>query len=189
MNAVNELRDDLSYVSAAVKRTRGSGVPSIMLLWAVLIPLGFGLADFAPRWCGLYWLIVGPAGGIASMYLGHIAAKSAGLVDKSLGRRHGMHWLTMFVAYVMVGASALSGHMGGFALAPMFLLLTAVAYTLGGIHLEDSKALLPAGLIMFVGYVILEWLPAPFPWTITGLIVSASLIIAARGAARNQAVV
>lgn len=187
MNAVNELRDDLSYVSAAVKRTRSAGVPSIMLLWAVLTPIGFGLADFAPQWCGMYWLIAGPAGGMLSMYLANVAAKSAGLVDKSLGRRHGLHWITMFAAYGLVAASALSGHMGGFALAPMFLLLTAVAYTLGGIHLEDSKALLPAGLIMFIGYVVLEWAPVPYPWTITGLIVSASLVTAARGAARNQA--
>jgi hypothetical protein len=32
---------------------------------------------------------------------------------------------------------------------------------------------------MFIGYAALEWLPLPYLWTTTGLIVSVSLIVAA----------
>jgi hypothetical protein len=189
MNAANQLREDLSFVAQAVKRgTEAPGVPAILLLWAVLIPVGFSLADFAPQRVGWYWVIAGPLGGIISGVLGHLGAKSSGFIDKSLGRRHGWHWLTMFAAYGLLGASIATGRMNGLEVAPIWLLITAVVYTTGGIHLSDSRGMLPAGVIMFLGYAALEWLPLPYPWTVTGLIVSVSLVVAATGRARLPAV-
>lgn len=183
MMSMDKVRDDLTYVAEAVQRDsrKGLGLPAILMLWAVLIPVGFALADFAPEWCGLYWLIVGPVGGVISGLLGHRAEKNAGVRDRSLGRRHAWHWLTMGAAYLLIGATIASGHMNPYQAAPIWLLITALAYTLAGIHIEDSRGLLPAGIIMFFGYAALVWLPLPYPWTVTGLIVSASLVIAAMG--------
>lgn len=179
MGTTTEIRDDLSFVAGAVRRTRSPGVPAILLLWALLIPAGFALADFAPRHAGLFWLVAGPGGGLLSFWLAHSAARAAGMVDRSLGRRHGLHWITLGVAYALFAATIATGRMDAAATAPVWLLLTAMAYAMGGAHLEDSRGLLPAGAIMFAGYAALTWLPLPYPWTATGLIVSLSLVVAA----------
>ena len=57
-----QIRHDLDYISAAVRRQEQPvGTPAIYFLWAVLVPVGFALPDFAPQWAGLYWLFTGLA--------------------------------------------------------------------------------------------------------------------------------
>lgn len=187
MNSVNELKDDLSFVAHAVKQAEPAGIPAILLLWAVLIPIGFALADFVPRWVGWYWAAAAPLGVMASAFLGHHAAKSWGVLDQSLARRHGWHWLTLLAAYALVGAGMVTGRMDPVEVAPIFLLITALAYTTAGVHLEDSRGMLPAGAIMFAGYAAVMWLPLPNPWTVTGLLASAALVVAALRGARTRA--
>lgn len=179
MSTTTELRDDLNFVAGALRRNRSPGVPAILLLWALLIPIGFSLADFAPRSVGLFWLVAGPGGALLSFWLGHSAARATGMVDRSIGRRHGLHWLTLGIAYALFAATIATGRMDATATAPIWLLLTAMAYAMGGAHMEDSRGLLPAGAIMFAGYAALAWLPLPYPWTATGLIVSLALVVAA----------
>ncbi len=179
MANLNELREDLDYVAGAVQRGQSRSVPTILALWAVLVPIGFALADFAPRWCGPYWLVAGTLGGVASGFIGRATMMRQGFVDARLGRRHGLHWLAMWAAYILFGASVATGHMDARTTAPIWLLLSAIAYTMAGIHLERDRAYLPSGIIMFLGYVGVVWLPLPYLWTSTGLIVSLSLIVAA----------
>jgi hypothetical protein len=89
----------------------------------------------------------------------------------------------MFVAYMLFGASIVSGHMDPRTTVPIWLLLSAIAYTMAGIHLDQDHTYVPSGIIMFLGYAALVWLPLPYLWTTTGLIVSASLAVASvRGA-------
>ena len=46
MTNLNELREDLDFVAGAVRRGQNRAVPAILALWAVLIPIGYALADF-----------------------------------------------------------------------------------------------------------------------------------------------
>jgi len=184
MANLNELREDLDFVASAVHRGQGRSVPAILGLWAVLVPIGFALADFAPNWCAPYWLVAGILGGIASGLIGRAAGNRRGLRDAALNRRQGLHWLTMGAAYLLFGASVGTGHMDPQTTVPIWLLLSALAYTLAGIHLHRDNAFLPSGIIMFLGYIALVWLPLPYVWTTTGLIASASLIVAAARSTR-----
>lgn len=181
MSSINELREDLEYVAASVRRGRYpyQPAPGVLLLWAVLIPIGFGLADFAPQWCGWFWLVVSPVGGVASAYIGRRTSMRHGVHDAALGRRHAAHWLTMLAAYALFAATLATGHMDARAAVPIWLLLSALAYTMAGIHLGQSRSFLPSGLVMFAGYAALVWLPLPYVWTATGLIISLSFVVAA----------
>ena len=179
MANLNELHEDLNFVAGAVQRGQYRSTPAILALWAVLVPIGFALSDFAPGWTGPYWLVAGVLGGVASMFLGRAASARQGVRDSTIGHRHALHWLTMLAAYFLLGASIATGHMDPQASMPIWLLLTAIAYTMAGIHLERERTFLPSGIIMFIGYAALEWLPLPYMWTTTGLIVSVSLIVAA----------
>lgn len=188
MDNINELRQDLNFVANVLRRGQQQPVRSIFLLWALLVPVGFALVDFAPRYCGLYWLVVGTLGGIASGFLGRADAQRRGVRDDDYRRRVSLHWVTMFASFLLFGLAVASGHMEPQSTAPIWLLLTAVAYTLAGIHLERDRAMLPAGIVMFAGYAVLVWLPLPYVWTVTGLLVSGALLYAAlRGAAPTAA--
>lgn len=184
MANLNELSEDLNYVAGAVHRGQRRPVPTILALWAVLVPIGFALADFAPAWCTPYWLVAGILGGVASGLIGRAMSIRHGLRDARLSRRYSLHWLAMWAAYILFGASVATGHMDARTTVPIWLLLSALAYTLAGIHLDHDKAFLPSGIIMFLGYAALVWLPLPYMWTTTGLIVSVSLIVAAVRSAR-----
>jgi hypothetical protein len=184
MSNLNELREDLDFVAGAVRRGQKQSVPSILALWAVLVPIGYALVDFAPQYSGLYWLIAGIGGGIASGLLGRQATRRSGLRDDDFARRVAAHWVTVLAAFLLFGIAVGTGHMDGVSTAPVWLLIAAIAYVMAGIHLDRDRAMLPSGLIMVAGFAVLVWVPLPYPWTITGLLVSASLILAAVRSAR-----
>ncbi len=177
MPAIDQVKEDLHYVASAVRREeRDDGIPAIYFMWAALVAIGFALPDFAPRWAGLYWFTVGPAGGLASWWLGARSGAKAGVNDAALGRRHGYHWLLAGAAFVLVFIPAFAGRIDAAAAATNVLLVAGLTYVLAGVHLE--KPLIWSGLLMFGGYVALSLLDLPYIWTITGLVVAASLLLA-----------
>lgn len=177
MTAIDRVKDDLDYVANAVRREdRDDGVPLLYFMWAALIAVGWALPDFAPTWAGPYWVIVGPAGGIASWWIGSRTAEKVGINDAALGRRHMFHWLLAALAFFLVFLPALFGRASSASTAVNVLLVAGLAYSLAGIHLE--RPLLWSGLLVFVGYVALTLFDLPYMWTTTGLIVAASLILA-----------
>lgn len=177
MSGISQVKEDLQYVAETVRRANARAVPSIFLLWAVLVPVGFALADFRPDWCGPFWFVAGPAGGILSWLIGRAESRRSGQADMGLGRRYAWHWSTVTVAYFLLGISAATGHFDIKSCVQTFMLLTALAYTLAGVHL--NRQFLPSGVIMFAGYCALTWLPLSYVWTTTGLFVSAALLTAA----------
>lgn len=183
MTAIDRVKEDLDYVASAVRReARDDGIPGIYYMWALLVGIGWALPDFAPRWTGLYWIIVGPAGGLFSWWLGARQGAKAGINDAALGRRYVYHWLLTLLAFFLVFLPAVTGKIGADAAAINVLLVTGLAYTLAGVHLE--RPLLWSGLLVFGGYVALSVLELPYMWTTTGLVVAASLVLA--GLTRRQ---
>ena len=70
MTSAEQLKHDLDYVANAVRRhDRPLGPPAVWFLWALLVPIGFALPDFAPRSAGAYWFFAGIGGGLVSWWL------------------------------------------------------------------------------------------------------------------------
>ncbi len=177
MTAIDRVKEDLDYVASAVRREeRDDGIPMIYFMWAGLVAIGFALPDFAPRWAGLYWLIVAPAGGLASWWIGARRGAQTGVHDAALGRRYAYHWLLAALAFVLVIVPALAGKIGAAAAATNLLLVAGLTYALAGVHLE--RPLLWSAVPMFAGYVALSLFKLPYVWTATGLIVAVALLLA-----------
>lgn len=177
MTAIDRVKEDLDYVSSAVRRAdRNDGMPIIYYLWAALVAVGFALPDFAPQWAGPYWLIAGPAGGLTSWWLGARQGAKAGVNDAALARRYAYHWLLAGIAFILVFVPAFTGHITAAAAATNVLLVAGLTYVLAGVHLE--RPLMWSGLLMFCGYIGLSLLDLPYIWTAIGLVVAASLILA-----------
>lgn len=186
MTRDEQLRHDLDYVAAAVRRQESSvGTPSIYFLWAVLVPIGFALPDFAPHLAGAYWFIAGIGGGLLSMWLGARDARINGVADREQGKRYGLHWLFTGVAFMLAGLPLATGRIAPAAAVSTFMLIAGLAYTLAGVHL--NRPILWSGLLMFAAYAALQLFPSPYIWTISGIAISLSLAwagIAARRARR-----
>lgn len=59
---VNErLQADLGYVRDVVRESESSIVPpATYILWAVIVLIGFTMADFATEMVGTFWLVACP---------------------------------------------------------------------------------------------------------------------------------
>lgn len=184
MDTHEELHSDLSYVRRAIERsgtTRSSR--AIYLLWAAAIVVGFPLTDFAPQWVGWYWVVVGPLGLVASLWLGWRAGVRQGQRDRARGYRHALHWTGMMVCIFLTVPLALAGVLPWEALSKIILLILALGYFLAGVHLE--RPLLWVGLLMLVGYGLLFVLDT-YAWTILGAILGGAMILTAFLVGRND---
>lgn len=175
MSNVNEMEQDLRFVSAALHRSRERGVAAIYFLWAGICIVGFTLTDFSPSHAGLYWSVMAPAGFIASCALGIRAQRRRGEVDAADGWREAAHWgATTVVAMVVAGALASDMETVGL-IFPMLLLVLALGYFLAGVHMDRRLTWL--GLLLFVGALVFQWFAIPMRWTVFGVLFSAALVI------------
>lgn len=173
------VQSDVNFVREVIARSEHHSTPaSIYLLWAAIILIGFPMVDFAPRYVGLFWMIVGPIGGLISFFLGRRASLNAGLIRKSTGIRYALHWtglmgaILLLVLYFALEPGTLSHDTFG----QIILLLLAFAYFLAGVHLD--RPMLWAGLLMAGGYVTLIFV-STYTWTITGVVVAMAMALSA----------
>lgn len=186
MSTSSSARDDLDYVVSVVRRHGDdSQTPGIYVLWAAIVLVGFALPDFAPTWAGPYWFVAGTLGGLASWWLGTRKSRAAGIHDRDLDRRYGMHWLVTGIAFVLAALPMMTGAIDMTRGASLFLLVGGLAYTLAAVHLE--RGTLWSGIVMLVAYVALLLFQPPYVWTISGIVIAASLIVAAWQARRPAA--
>lgn len=175
MTQVQSTRETLDYVASAMRRgRRAPGEAPIYFLWAVLVPIGFAMADFAPRLVGLYWLLAGIGGGLASMWLGASGARRRGMVDRELGHRYGWHWAVGGVGFMLAALPMATGVIDVGHGASLFLLVGGVTYLLAGVHLDRGIA--PSGALMLVAYVVLLLTHLPYVWTVSGLVIAVALL-------------
>lgn len=186
MSDLNNLKDDLAYVRAAVGRGRDDqGAAPIYFLWAAIVAIGFALPDLAPRLALPFWVVAGIGGGLASVWLGYRNAAQRGVQDPALGRRQGAHWLVTGVALaVPMGAIAL-GKLPAPDAAPLVMSTIGLGYALAGVHLYPP--LRWTGAVMLAASVLLLFWPRPWMWTATGLAVAVALILGGRSALRASA--
>ena len=176
MTETQQLKDDLNYIAAAVRRAEPSGVAAIYFLWAILVPMGFALADFSPDHAGWYWLIAGPGGGLLSFLIGARTAHQRGERDRRIGMAYAWHWTFAGMAFLGVGFPVIAGTVSPAQAAPYMLLVCAMAYGMAGTLLEPP--LRWVGLVMYAGFAMLTLAQLPYAWTLTGLLVGAALAYA-----------
>ena len=176
MSTHEQMKDDLSYIKDAVERVEGVHVPAVYLMWAAICLMGFSMPDFIyNEWVdwsyssiGWYWMVMGPAGSFTSWWLSSRANIRAGQVN----RRAGLRWAAFGATGMLGVALALSGHISWEGFGTLWVLLLALSYTLAGVHLERS--LLPIGVMLGVGYLIILFLPS-YGWTSAGVLIALAL--------------
>jgi hypothetical protein len=174
MTPAEQLKQDLDYVSSAVRRRDYDvGVPGIYFLWAVLVAIGFALPDFAPRSAGAYWFFAGIGGGLLSWWLGARDARRGGVHDAELNRRIGLHWLFAGVGFLLCGLPMMFGRIDPDAGASSFMLIAGLVYGLAGVHL--LRPMLWLGVLMLAAYAVLVIAAPPYAWTITGVVIAIGL--------------
>ena len=177
MTELKQLEADLGYVREAVEKSDADrSVATIHLLWAVIVPIGFALMDFAPSYVPIFWTIAGPGGFVLSGILGWRASAASGQMDRAAGNREGLHWgsmlVTIFFAVPLVATARISQDDFGMVVT----LLLALSYLLAGVHLY--RPLRWIGVLLLLGYAGLWMLPA-YRWTTIGLLASAALVVTA----------
>ena len=173
-----KLEEDVSFVRQAVEQ-RDEGQYrelGVIVLWAVIIAVGYTLNDFAVEYSPLFWTIAPVVGFLASYGLGARQDRKQGVRSPGLGRRHALHWGTIFFAGVAVISIALSHQFDGRLIGQLFALISGVVFFLGGLHL-DRRTLWP-GVLLICGAVAIDHIQ-PYPWTIVGWATAVGLVASA----------
>ena len=83
MNPIESVRENLDYVASSVRRNeRAPGEAAIYFLWAVLVPIGFALPDFAPRLAGPYDWDAEGHGVVRAVRIHHVLVASEAGADR-----------------------------------------------------------------------------------------------------------
>jgi len=173
----NEVQSDLAYVRGLVRRSEHDPSPtSIYLLWAVLVFVGFGLVDFAPKVVGFYWFFAGPLGALASALLGRRANLRGGQIQREEGVRHALHWGGMLVLTALAVVLAATGRIPWPEVSRVILLIVAFGWWSAGVHFD--RVFLWLGGLMMLGFVGTLVIPA-YSWTALGAAIAVGLIVAA----------
>lgn len=186
MDQLEQLKGDLHFVRAVVETAdRDRSPTSIYFLWAILSLCGFALVDFRQTWVSSYWGVAGPAGFVASAYLGWRHARRTGQVTASAGSRYLLHWDGMLTAIFLAVLMSISGLLRWDGLGPAILLILALSYFQAGVHLD--RALLWIGLLMGASYVFVIFVSG-YAWTVVGVVLATALTIAGlRGGRAHEA--
>ncbi len=166
---------DLDYIKDIVDRSDRRPFPSaIYLLWAVIVAVGFALVDFSPRTLSLYWMIMGPLGGIASGWIGHRYGSQRGQMSRELGIRHALHWGGMLVFTFLAVLLASTGRIPTDSLSQVILLIIAFGWWCAGVHFD--RFFLWLGSCMALGFVVTLFV-SRYAWTGLGLLLALALIL------------
>ncbi|MEO5810861.1 MAG: hypothetical protein ABIU96_04730 [Rhodanobacter sp.] len=185
MQATDSLREDLQYVTSAVRQhDRTVGIPVIYYLWAAIVLVGYALPDFAARLAGPFWFVAGFGGGLLSWWLASRDEKRRGVIDRATGRRWGLHWVIGGVGFLLSALPMVTGHVDPAFGATTFLLTGGLIYAFAGVHLE--RPMLWSGLIMLAAYAVLVIFAPPYVWTISGIVIAFALCWAGVAAQRQR---
>ncbi len=173
-----KLEEDVSFVRQAVEQRDKAEYKSlaIIVMWAVIVAVGYALNDFAMDYVPFYWMTAPVAGFLVSLALGSRSDRKRGLSRPGLSARHGLHWGTIFLGGMAVISIAVAHRFDGWVIGQLFALLTGVVFFLGGLHL-DRRTLWP-GVLLICGAAAVDHIQ-PYPWTIVGLATAATLVASA----------
>lgn len=184
MTTQDQIKQDLDYIATTVRRNdRSGGLPLLYALWAVLVAVGFTLADFAHHLVGWFWLLAGIGGGLFSMWYAGRETRKRGVSNAAEERRWGFHFMFGGIGWMLTALPMFTGKVSPEVSAPNFLFTTALVYGLAGVHLD--RPMLWCGLLAFAGYAAMQLIDIPYVWTTTGILMGLSLALAAVLTARR----
>ena len=175
---MSQVEQDLAYVKAVVQQgdKQPVGPRSIYLLWAIVYLVGFALYDVDMHIAGLFWMIAGPLGGVASYLLGRRWALRSGRASRRVGTQHLLHWGGMTAAVFLIIPLLPLGVINGDALAKLVLLVVAFGLFTAGIYLVRAYAWIGLALtVCYLGVMAISELP----WTVVGVIAGGAMLAAA----------
>ena len=177
MQPTQKFEEDVAFVREAVEKRDRMQYNSIAiaLLWAIILIAGYIVNDFRPEVSHLFWPIASSIGFLISIWIGVRAMRVAGIA-RSDGAKHIPHWTSLFFTIAAIVFIALRHGLDGWVMGQFITLISGVTWYLGGLHL-DRRFLLP-GVVSIVSAPAVDYL-APYPWTMAGLAIAASLIISA----------
>ena len=178
MQPTQKFEEDVAFVREAVEKRdqRQYNSIAIVVLWAIILVAGYIVNDFRPQVSHLYWPIATSVGFLISIWIGVRAKREEGVAKRSEGAKHTLHWSSLFFTIAAIVFIALRHGLDGWVMGQFITLISGVTWYLGGLHL-DRRFLLP-GVVCIVSAPAVDYL-APYPWTMAGLAIAASLIISA----------
>ena len=178
MHPERKLQEDIAFVREAVEsrdRTHYRSI-AIAVLWAVILATGHALSDFYPHYSPLFWCTATPVGYLLSFRMAAREARAAGVANRRKRARFGLHWGSLFVVIFFVIFIALSHRLEHSVMSQFITLTAGTTCFLAGLHLD--RRLLAPGIVTILGAPAVDFL-APYPWTVVGLAIAASLIVSA----------
>lgn len=183
MTKTSEIQKDLNFISEVVNASeKDRGVPAIYFLWALIVPIGYGLIDFYPQLSGQFWMIAGPVGGVLSGLLGWRYSKKTGQVENKEFQKNAIHWGAMLAAIFMAVNLVNLGLITKEGLSAVCLLIVSLSYILAGNYMD--RTFLWLGAVLMLGYFPLVN-NIGYTWTILGAVISLGLVISGVKSVRN----
>jgi len=176
MTELEQIGGDLRFVRGALASSERPQSPAALyFFWAAAVLVGFALVDFRQALVGPYWAVTGPAGFVASAYMGWRHARHTGQVSAADGRRHLLHWGGMLLAIALALLMPSRGVLSWDALNSVILLILAFGYFSAGVHGE--RPFIWVGALMGAGYIVVTLVQA-YTWTMVGVALALALTIA-----------
>lgn len=178
MHPERKLEEDIAFVREAVEKRDRTHYRSIAIavLWAVILATGHALNDFYPHYSPLFWCTATPVGYLLSFRIAAREARATGVVNRRKRATFGLHWGSLFVAIAIVLFIALPNGLEHSLISQFITLTAGMTCYFAGLHL-DRRLLVP-GVVMVLCAAAVDYL-VPYPWTIVGLAIAASLIVSA----------
>jgi hypothetical protein len=186
MDPLERVEGDLRFVRGALETSNRQRSPgAIYFLWAAVVLVGFSLVDFLPSAIPLYWSVAGPAGFLASAYLGWRHGITTGQQSTADGRRHLLHWGAVLVVVFLALLMPARGFVPWNSLNEVMLLMLTLGYFTAGV--QADRPLMWIGVLLGLGYVVVTLVSA-YAWTMVGIALAIGLAIAGlRGGRSHEA--
>jgi hypothetical protein len=172
-----QMRDDLAFVSNAVRRRREFGRANLALnvLWGLIIMGGLAVVDFRHHWVYFYWTIAGTVGWVAVMTTALAAEHRRKEAPAWRAFRGLAHWVLFSGAMVLLFVIGYRRNYENWQIGQMALLLAGVAAVMTGLHIDSSW--LAPGVVLLIGAYVSIRTTQNYLWTVVGLGVFLSLTV------------
>ena len=179
MTDVQQVQDDLRYVPAVGRRSRGlEGAVPAYYASAVYVLVGYILLDVKVVYANWWFLIAGGAGWILGAVYWRRRHNRSGEIDCVRNRQSALHWGLGIVASLAAGVAlacvvpAMRGPIDG----QIQVILIGMVYLMWGVHRDRSFLVL--GPLLMLGGVVVSLIPH-YPWTCLGAVIAGGLAASA----------
>jgi hypothetical protein len=166
-----QMRDDLAFVSNAVRRRREFGRANLALnvLWGLIIMGGLAVVGYCE------WTIAGTVGWVAVMTTALAAEHRRKEAPAWRAFRGLAHWVLFSGAMVLLFVIGYRRNYENWQIGQMALLLAGVAAVMTGLHIDSSW--LAPGVVLLIGAYVSIRTTQNYLWTVVGLGVFLSLTV------------